>query len=233
MIREEIGPESYWLGCIAPFQPVIGKVDAVRVSNDVGKRWSMETSGNMVKEMFADHYMNHVLWQNDPDVMYCRSYNMQLTREQKLLIAYYSGMIGGVVNTSDAFHKLTEEELKLWRFVQPGKEKAQAVLPYWGSAEKDVFVLVREYRGRGAWGVLIANISREVKSGSFRIKELTGNDTGFIFNWSPGKSSPAGQLDILEINLPGESCRLLYLSGSDRPPPANLALSGIEVEGLN
>jgi len=35
MIREEIGSESFWLGCIAPYQSMIGYADAVRITNDI------------------------------------------------------------------------------------------------------------------------------------------------------------------------------------------------------
>ncbi|MGE5557991.1 MAG: hypothetical protein ACM3WV_05190 [Bacillota bacterium] len=31
MIREEMGEESYWIGCIAPLAPMIGHVDSIRL----------------------------------------------------------------------------------------------------------------------------------------------------------------------------------------------------------
>jgi hypothetical protein len=232
MIREEIGEESYWLGCISPYQPLIGKVDAVRVSNDVGGRWNMESAGNMVKEMVACHYMNHVLWQNDPDVLYSRSYNLELTREQKLLIAYFDGIMGGVVNTSDAFHRLSNEELKLWRFTQPARDKSQALLPYWGKAEKDVFVAARAYPAHHAWGVLIVNISPDPQNRVYPLSELIGKNSAYVFDWAPADSSLVGLLDQLDVNLDKQSCRLFYVAASNLPPPASLGLSGMEIKGL-
>ncbi len=232
MIREEIGEESYWLGCISPYQPLIGKVDAVRVSNDVGGRWNLESAGNMIREMVACHYMNHILWQNDPDVLYCRSYNLELTRDQKLLIAYFDGIMGGVVNTSDAFHRLSDEELKLWRFTQPATDRSQAVLPYWGKAEKDVFVAARAYPLHHAWGVLIVNISPVPQNRTYPLSELIGKNSAYVFDWAPACSSPAGLLDQLEVNLDKQSCRLFFITESDTPPPVSLGLSGTEIKGL-
>jgi len=39
MIRQEIGQESYWLGCIAPCGPMLGHVDGLRISSDIAPYW--------------------------------------------------------------------------------------------------------------------------------------------------------------------------------------------------
>jgi len=70
MIRQEIGNESYWLGCIAPFAPMIGYCDGMRISADTRPMW--EGGKNMFDETIGAQHINNVWWQNDPDAIILR-----------------------------------------------------------------------------------------------------------------------------------------------------------------
>ena len=73
MIREEIGQESYLLGCIAPFLPFIGYADGMRIAGDVGAQWEGAYGPvNMLRELAADNYFQNLYWQNDPDSVLLR-----------------------------------------------------------------------------------------------------------------------------------------------------------------
>ena len=71
MIRKEIGPESFWLGCIAPFAPMLGYVDGMRFSADIHPDWG--GASNMFEETKGNQHINNIWWQNDPDAMIIRS----------------------------------------------------------------------------------------------------------------------------------------------------------------
>lgn len=231
MIRREIGDDSFWLGCISPYPPMIGRVDAVRVGNDVGYAWNPGGAGNMFAESLADQYFNNVLWQNDPDVLYVRKYNCQLTEDEIYSIALWNGILGGIVNTSDMFHKVPPDRLKLLRFVQPTKEHQTASLPFW-SNPRNVLVAVRSYSERNAWSVLFVNPGEKPVAEKFLISELIKHNKAFCFEWLPGKSKAVGSKSALEIELKPHACALFYLSQGDTPPSTDMAISGITVDGI-
>jgi len=234
MIREEIGEESFWLGCISPYAPMIGRVDAIRVANDVAYGWSAGGVGNMFQESFADQYFNGIFWQNDPDVLYVRTYNCQLTEDEIHSIALWDGILGGVVNTSDMFHKVPAERLKLWRFVQPRKEYDIAKLPFWSKpyAEQRLLAAVRSYPERRAWGVLFVNPTDKHISEEYQIKDLIAQAEVFCFEWKPAENKAAGKLSSLKPDLKPHACTLYYLSTEDIPPEQEMALSGITIPAL-
>ncbi len=231
MIREEIGPESHWLGCISPFQPMVGKVDAIRLTNDVHAKWTAESTVNMFREMYYGQYFNNILWQNDPDVLYLRDYNNNFTREETMSVSLYDAILGGVVNTSDRFNKYNEEQLKYWRFFQPTEKPVNADLPFW-SERDDVLVVVRKYEDLNAWGVLFVNIFGKTVQESFDMRDLVKKESAFVFEWGPAFNKPLGESGSIKIDLKDRSSRLFYVSVNENAPAANLTISGIKVKGL-
>ncbi len=182
MIREEIGEDSYWLACIAPYAPCLGLADGMRVSNDAGPSWSEGSQGNMIQETLASQYFNNVFWQNDPDCVVLRDERTHLAAHEVEALALWSGILGGTVTCSDLLHRLPPERLALWRFLEPG-EKATAALPFW---EKDqrLKVAVRRYAEPPAWGVFFLNPAGEVVTGRF--------DVGSLWWGRPRPSSGSG-----------------------------------------
>jgi len=231
MIREEIGDESFWLACIAPYQPLIGLVDAMRLSNDVGSSWSRESTFNMFREMQAGQYFNNVLWQNDPDVVYLRDNKMNLSQEEKYTIALWNGILGGVINTSDRFHLLSEDFIRLWRFLQPSDERVSAELPFWED-HSGLFVAVRKFPGKDAGAILFLNPQDKMMENNYSLRTLFNIEQAECFIWSPGKFEKSGMKSEFNIRLEPHSSILFYVSGDGNPPAPGLGINGVHVDGI-
>lgn len=226
MIREEIGDDSFWLGCISPFQPMIGYVDGMRVSNDVHWNWSDEGVGNMFREMYAGQFFNNVLWQNDPDVLYLRSGDkMGLSDEEKYSIALHNGIMGGMITTSCRFPTVKEEFMTLWKFIEPGDEPHTASLPLWDSPE-EVKVALRNYPENEAVAILFVNTSGEKKTVNYPLNTLCPYEEAFVYEWLNFKSEALGSLKTLNLILDSHESRLLYLSSKNDPPGEEFGLGG-------
>ncbi|MGD9930853.1 MAG: alpha-galactosidase [Mangrovibacterium sp.] len=229
IIREEIGAGSYWLASISPFAPLIGFVDAMRISNDVESEWTNQGVGNMFRETYACQYFNNVYWQNDPDTIYLRQVNNKLSDMEQTTIAHWNGILGGVVHTSDRFSTLTEEELNHWRFLQPQDRPQSASLPYWGQNRK-CKVAVRRYKSPKAWGVLIVNDTDETVNEDFYMLELNGEKQCWVYEWKPETSTGLGNLDKITLSLKPHESQLLYLTENNNNPPSDLSISGVQLE---
>ena len=144
MVREEIGEQSHWLACIAPFAPFVGYADSARIGNDISTKWSAGSTGNMIQESSADQDFNNVWWQNDPDVIYLRDFHINLSEAEVRSLACWEAILGGSINTSAPLHEIAPERLRLWRFLEPGEERWTARLPYW-DAKCKLRVAVREF----------------------------------------------------------------------------------------
>ena len=131
VIREEIGKESFWLGCGTPFAPSLGYIDGTRIGGDVGDSWKAGFGPmNMLEETRGDQYFNNVWWQNDSDVVMLRDFHIHLDGKEIRSLALWQGILGGVINTSAPLHEIAPDRLALWRFLQPGNLRWTATLPY-------------------------------------------------------------------------------------------------------
>ncbi len=70
IIREAIGPESFWLACGTEVLPCAGLPDAARVSDDIQPYFSNITVA--MRHCAAHFWSNGRLWLNDPDFFICR-----------------------------------------------------------------------------------------------------------------------------------------------------------------
>lgn len=70
LIRDAIGPQSYLLGCGAPYESVYGSVDAVRSTGDIHTYWGhvLMNAGGIA----ARWWMQDRLWNCDPDFLVVR-----------------------------------------------------------------------------------------------------------------------------------------------------------------
>lgn len=229
MIREEIGEESYWLGCILPFPPALGLVDGMRIGNDVPAVWSQASAGNMIQEMLCDQYFNNVWWQNDPDVLYLREFSTFLSRDQKESLALLAALSGGSLNTSDPIHELGPEGRQLWDFLEPTGQHFVGGVPDWERQVDTSFPtpLKRLTRidSRGNLTLLLFNASTEPRTEcvSFAESGLPGKSRAFV--WSASGATPLadGQpTDQIVLRLAPHQSRLLYLSRDGSPPPKQL-----------
>ncbi len=225
MIREEIGPDAFWLGCIANYAPMIGFVDAMRISWDIGADWHYANS--FFREVQGQQFLNNVWWQNDPDAIILRSdYNHMADHEIETL-AMYMGMLGGAVNTSDLFHEIPERFLDLFRFLEPAQDKKTATFPFLGSAQ-NIDVLVRELRKDSGWAVLFVNSENTPVTQLFSISSMTGVASATCYDWDTSGYSKIGHMDEIIIQLGPRESRLIFVA-ADRKPPKGINFAGKEL----
>jgi hypothetical protein len=228
LIREEIGAGSFITANQTPYSPVVGFVDAVRIDRDQSWDWRKETTGHLLNESYHTQFFNNVLWQNDPDVVFLRSYKTEFTNVEKKSLALWVGFVGGAVGISDNFKVLDSDMLELWRFIEPARRPEIAVLPYWGKNMKNK-VAVRRYKKLKTWGVLVLNDSEQTVTETYLVQELIGREDAWIFAWEPGFSLGLGKSNQLRVVLDSHEARLYYLSGSKQNPSLNLTIAGREV----
>ena len=148
MIREEIGEDARWLGCISPFLPAVGYVDMMRVAGDVGAQWERTGFGpeNMIRELTADQYFNGVYWQNDPDAVMLRDFHIHLRQEQIEALALLAAVSGGTVYTSDPVHEIAPDRLALLRLIRP-RHVLRPEYPLWEKDRPTTLIVNRLPRG--------------------------------------------------------------------------------------
>ncbi len=146
-LRECVG-EKLLLGCGVPLFPAFGKVDACRISCDVGASfvpaWYNATTNHevpstrcaMINSIFRRH-LNGRAFVNDPDVFYLRDSDvrkfdklavrkskLKFTEEQKITHATINNMCGDVLFVSDNVGDFDEERKKLVKkFFKPSFKK--------------------------------------------------------------------------------------------------------------
>ena len=222
MIREEIGQESYWLACISPFGPFLGYADGVRVANDTPTSW--KGINNMFEQMYNLHYSNNILWQNDPDVMFLNNKVVKFTDDELKSIAYFMGIMGGSVNTSEWLND--EKSAKFWQFLAPQENLSQALLPFYAK-NKSLVVVVRDYEKQRAKGILIVNATDSKQNEKLNLKEIAGENEYYIFRWDRDGSSLLDKKQFIEIELEPHACSLLYLSKENTAPNSKLSIGGL------
>ena len=228
MIRTEIGEDSYWLGCIAPYPPFLGLADAMRIAGDVSDNWG--ASQNVIQETVGDQYFNNVWWQNDPDAILVRDFHLSMNEREMTAFALWQAIMGGVVNTSDPVHQISADRLQLLRFLRPGPEKGSAQICYWGQ-NRPLRIAVREYPALNARAVLVLNPTDATLAQRLPLKELVGRTTAGVFAWNHKGATPLGWQDHLLPELPAHSAALYFVSDTDTPPPAGFTLGGANDQG--
>jgi hypothetical protein len=234
-IREAIGPESYWLGCITYFAPSIGYMNGMRMTSDVSHAWGTEGAvgndgvgggtQNMLDESFATLYMNNIFWQNDPDVVYVRDWHIDMNETEVRSLAAWVGLLGHTVNTSDEIGDLPPHRLAWWRWIRPGAAPSTARLPYFAK-KYPLRVAVRDYPDANGWAVLFLNTTGQPVCETASLQDLVGRESAVAFHWEPGIARPAGALREFVIRLQPHESALYFVSRDGAPPPADLNLGG-------
>lgn len=227
IIREEVGAGSFITANNAPYSPLIGYIDAVRIDRDHSWNWQEETTGNIINESYNTQFFNNVFWQNDPDCVFLRDYKSEFTIEEKKSLALWTGFLGGSIGISDNFKIMESEMLQLWRFLEPTKRPQSAILPFWGNNFRNK-VAVRRLKKAKAWGVLILNDSKETISESYQIYDLIGEKSAWIFVWEPGFSLGLGKDDHVSVVLGSHESKLFYITEEKENPSLSLTISGRE-----
>ncbi len=125
-INDEVGADSYILGCNAPFWAQLGLVDGNRATNDVFRSWRV-IRGNMC-ELTGRNWQNGRLWLNDPDGVVLEKrdrselrggvYRRAICELTDAEFEYHKAYIvasGGVVTSGDRLDELSERNLDVLR----------------------------------------------------------------------------------------------------------------------
>ena len=222
MIRQEIGPDAFWLGCIAPYAPMLGYADGMRISADITPKWEGGTS--MFNESKGAQHINNVWWQNDPDAIILRSKYSNMNEAEARSLILWMGMLGGIVNTSDLFNEIPKDRTALFRFLEPGKEKSTAAFPFIVK-EEQLEVMVKKYNATKAFGVLFTNRQEKIINAVYPLKSIIEIDNGTCYNWDENGSSLIGKQTDITITLNPHESKLIYIS-TDGTGPGTMTLGG-------
>jgi len=228
IIREEIGAGSFVTANKAPFSPLIGYVDAMRIDRDQNWRWNKQITGHILQESYNTQYFNNVFWQNDPDVIFLRDYKNEFTKDEQKSLALWVAFMGGAIGISDNFKTMESDKLQLWRFLEPPRRPQSAILPFWGSEVKNK-VAIRKFKKENAWSVLILNDTDKTVSESYSIADLTGAKEAWIFYWEPGFSLGLGKASRISTLLSSHETKLYYISDEKGNPSLNMSIGGKEM----
>lgn len=228
-IREEIGPKSYWLACIAPYPPMLGLADGVRIANDVGTHWSEGSHGNLLAESQHCNYFNRVLFENDPDAVYLREVFNQLSDREMCAIAYWTAVLGLSVNASEFPSEVPPSRMALWRWMRPPVEPypmplPPATLPWWPT-RTDLLAAVRKYPTAGIAAVIL-NPTSEPRAAVIPTATWAESPNPSVFDWTESSATPLGPRTEITLTLQPHEARVLYLSPTHSPPPPGLTLGG-------
>lgn len=125
-ITEEVGGDSYILGCNAPFWPQLGLVHGNRETDDVFRKW--ETISEIAEQQFWRNWQNGTLWINDPDGVVLEKRDMSSYRRGRYRrricelsdaeFEFHKAYIiacGGVVTSGDLLTEISERNLDVLR----------------------------------------------------------------------------------------------------------------------
>jgi alpha-galactosidase len=216
MIREEIGEESCWLGCIAPYYPMIGFADIMRIAGDVGAIWQQEGHGpsGMIQEVPGENHQHIAYWQNDPDAMMLRDFHTTLTRREVESLSLLQTLSGGAVYTSDPLHLLSPDRLELFRFLQPTKEHMRPVLPYFGQDRAQLALVHKLERG---YLLFFFNRNNHAVCESHDLAELTGEKMLYLTKWKD--ASPNQPSCGICVELAAHESALYFAGTKEAPEP--------------
>ena len=221
VIRTAIGEESYLLGCIAPFMPFIGYADGMRLAGDCGAQWA-EPFGpiNMLREVPADHYFNHVFWQNDPDAVLLRDFATLLSPEEARSLALLQALSGGIVSISDPIHRLGADRKALLRLIEP-KEKVTPALPFLGENKNELVLTHQLTQGNL---LFVLNPTDAPLTVVCRLAELFGDENWYQYryDWEAESVAPV-QSDLFFETLAPHASALVFVTRAPlTEKPSNL-----------
>ena len=215
MIREEIGEDSFWLGCIAPFYPFIGYADAMRIGGDVGSAWfgTFNPLG-MIHSVKGTYYTNNRYFQNDPDSTFFRDFHIRLNDNEIESLAIYAALSGGCVYTSDPLHKLREDRIRLMDFLYPDSVFHVPQFPC-QEEKRDEIVMLQRGAENGKTLFLVFNPTEKPIFNEYDLAGMGLGDAVWISERTPltGKAEEPRRIDgTLTLRTPAHSGRLFLIS---------------------
>ena len=119
-LRECCG-DKIILGCGVPLAPAFGKVDFCRIGADVGLNWKskpfsredVSTQHTLMNTIFRRH-LDGRAFLNDPDVFLLRDNNIQMSLNQRKIVAKVNSLCGNLLFVSDDVSTYTDEQKKIF-----------------------------------------------------------------------------------------------------------------------
>lgn len=210
MIRDAIGEDSYWLGCIAPFIPFVGYADGMRIGGDVGSAWDGEFGPqNMMRCLVGNNYTNHHYYQTDPDAVMLRDFQIRLNECEIYSLALLAAMSGSCIYTSDPLHRIAKERRELFDFIKPDIRR-KPYLPYLAEERKEI-VMVQ--KGEKKSLLFILNKSETPLTQLYPMSELGIPEEWKIVRLKDGKTETLWN-GSLPVEAEPHGCRL-YLAAEN------------------
>ena len=122
LLREWCG-DHLILGCGVPLGAAFGKVDYCRIGCDAGLTWEIKnravrfankevvSTKNAIGDIYFRRQLNGRAFLNDPDVLFVRRHNIELSEEVKDIHARVCAQYGSFLLTSDNMGQYDEEQL--------------------------------------------------------------------------------------------------------------------------
>lgn len=214
-IREELGPDRYLLGCIAPYAPCLGLVDGMRVGGDVGAQWSEGINPqNMLVATQGALPLDQRWFHNDPDALLVRDFHTHLTSAEVTTLALWQAITGSNLCTSDPLDLCSYDRQQLWRFCDSSGCPEPARLPAFGRRREE-HVAVRAL-GKNSWAVVAINTGERPLCVQLSARELVGRERAWVHKWGPGIDSDytAEEVVNIVIELAPHDSRVLLLADS-------------------
>jgi alpha-galactosidase len=166
-IRAAVGPDVTLLGCGAPFGPMLGLVEAMRIGPDVSGDWKAKFAGigaffksepampcafNSIRDILTRANLHKHWWINDPDCLLIRDdSHLSLAEVQTLTTAI--AVTGGSMLLSDDLPKLSSERLHMAEVLLPIiGERARVV--DWFDSELPAKLRLDQVNETGEWSIL-------------------------------------------------------------------------------
>ena len=212
MIRDELGPERYLLGCIAPYMPCLGLVDGMRIAGDIGPQWSGGFDPqNMLNESLHAQPVDGHWFHSDPDALLVRDFHTGFKPHEVEALALWQAMSGGNLCTSDPLHRCAADRQQLWRFCDSTGAKAPAIIPRYGMGHAER-VILRDL-GSNCWALLALNASESPVRVQLPVRELLDRPIAVVHPWGPGGATgDAESLSVIDCELPAHGSRLWLLA---------------------
>jgi alpha-galactosidase len=228
MIREAIGPDSFWSGCGSPLWTACGLIDSNRLTGDTGPVWApvpgCGMSARSVVEAFSlRNFVGPELYHSDADCVLLRHWEHDWTDEEIISMALYTGMGGGLFLTSDPLQECLPERRGLFHFCShaTGPTGLQPLI----APGDPVIVMVRP--GRTA-AVLLFNSGDAATSRTVGLNALGLEGRRHAWRWRVGPAEvKAGKL---RARLAPHHSALFFLSA--RPFPSSYRPGSLRGENV-
>lgn len=163
-VRAAVGPEVTLLGCGAPFGPMLGLVEAMRIGPDVSGDWTPVFNGirafihdepsypcarNSIHDILTRAPLHDRWWINDPDCLLIRP-DTNLTLDEVQSLATAIAMTGGSLLVSDDLPQLPLERRRIAELLLPVIGQRARVLD-WFDAEMPAHLRLDLHNDTGDW----------------------------------------------------------------------------------